>query len=77
MPGTAEYTLTAGGSDSSTGAVLQDTSTGTLTLKDLRLTYIKNGYETTISTDLYLAVPPVPIYSAINREQIRQSGGGR
>ncbi len=70
VPGTAEYTLTAGGSDSSTGAVLQDTSTGTLTLKDLRLTYIKNGYETTISTDLYLAVPPVPIYSAINTSDV-------
>ena len=70
VPGTAEYTLTAGGSDSSTGAVLQDTSTGTLTLKDLRLTYSKNGYETTISTDLYLAVPPVPIYSAINTSDV-------
>lgn len=70
VPDTAEYTLTAGGSDSSTGAVLQDTSTGTLTLKDLRLTYIKNGYETTISTDLYLAVPPVPIYSAINTSDV-------
>lgn len=69
-PGTAEYTLTAGRDGGTTGTVEQSTDNGTLTLKDLRLTYIKNGYETTISTDLYLAVPPVPIYSAINTSDV-------
>ena len=70
VPGTAEYTLTAGRDGGTTGTVEQSTDNGTLTLKDLRLTYIKNGYETTISTDLYLAVPPVPIYSAINTSDV-------
>ena len=58
VPGTAEYTLTSDGPDGTTGTVEQSTDNGTLTLKNLKLTYIRNGYETTISTDLYLAVPP-------------------
>ena len=70
VPGTAEYTLTSDGPDGTTGTVEQSTDNGTLTLKNLKLTYIRNGYETTISTDLYLAVPPVPIYSAINTSDV-------
>ncbi len=53
------------------GEAVQDTDAGTLTLKGVKLTYTKGGYATTITTDLFLSVPDVPVSSADNTANIK------